>query len=166
MPISRIVIAVPNTTCLLHLGGTFLVRERFFKRPSFVHVTSPNNHPCSLMSSNAFSWVLHLLPTLCKYIPFPCHAPPWHYQATCSTPYLMNPCDMNSNIFPNSLVSCLFLICFVMMPMLAGSLLLTPFGPLSNNLKALPKVALSVLSLLPHPTPGTNAHQPRHCWLH
>jgi hypothetical protein len=63
MPISRMVIAVPNTTvvvldyliemrkdlvrcllvtCLLHLGGTFLVRVRFFENPSFVCVTSPN----------------------------------------------------------------------------------------------------------------------------
>jgi hypothetical protein len=30
-------------TCLLHLGGTFLVRVRFFERPSFVRVTSPNS---------------------------------------------------------------------------------------------------------------------------
>jgi hypothetical protein len=31
-------------TCLLHLGGTFLVRVRFFERPSFVRVTSPNSN--------------------------------------------------------------------------------------------------------------------------
>jgi hypothetical protein len=64
MPISRIVVAVPNATvvlvdklievrkdlvccllvtCLLHLGGTFLIRVRFFECPSFIHVTSPNN---------------------------------------------------------------------------------------------------------------------------
>jgi hypothetical protein len=30
-------------TCLLHLGGTFLVRVRFFERPSFVRVTSSNS---------------------------------------------------------------------------------------------------------------------------
>jgi hypothetical protein len=30
-------------TCLLHLGGTFLIRVRFFERPSFIRVTSPNN---------------------------------------------------------------------------------------------------------------------------
>jgi hypothetical protein len=63
MPISRIVAAVPNATvalldylievrenlvccllvtCLLHFGGTFLVRVRFFEHPSFVHVTSSN----------------------------------------------------------------------------------------------------------------------------
>jgi hypothetical protein len=30
-------------TCLLHFGGTFLVRVRFFERPSFVRVTSSNN---------------------------------------------------------------------------------------------------------------------------
>jgi hypothetical protein len=69
MPISRIVIAVPNTTvvlldylievrkdlvccllvtCLLHLDGTFLVRVRFFEHPSFVRVTSPNSTtPCN-----------------------------------------------------------------------------------------------------------------------
>jgi hypothetical protein len=29
-------------TCLLHLGGTFLVRVRFFEHPSFIRVTSPN----------------------------------------------------------------------------------------------------------------------------
>jgi hypothetical protein len=73
MPISRIVVAVPNATvvlldlmievrkdlvccllvtCLLHSGGTFLVRVRFFEHPSFIHVTSPNTllwcHPFSL----------------------------------------------------------------------------------------------------------------------
>jgi hypothetical protein len=63
MPISRIVIAVPNTTvvlldylievrkdlvccllvtCMLHLGGMFLVHVRFFEHPSIVCVTSPN----------------------------------------------------------------------------------------------------------------------------
>jgi hypothetical protein len=30
-------------TCLLHLGGTFLIRVRFFEHPSFICVTSPNN---------------------------------------------------------------------------------------------------------------------------
>jgi hypothetical protein len=63
MPISRIVIAVPNTTVvlldylkevrenlvccllvtwLLHLGEMFLVHVRFFEHLSFVCVTSPN----------------------------------------------------------------------------------------------------------------------------
>jgi hypothetical protein len=63
MPISRIVVVVPNATvvlldklievrkdlvccllvtCLLHLGATFLVRVRFFEHPSFIRVTSPN----------------------------------------------------------------------------------------------------------------------------
>jgi hypothetical protein len=65
MPISRIVVVVPNATvvlldqlievrkdlvccllvtCLLHLGGTFLVRVRFFECPSFIRVTSPNTY--------------------------------------------------------------------------------------------------------------------------
>jgi hypothetical protein len=64
MPISRIVISVPNATvvlldklievrkdlaccllvtCLLHFDGTFLVRVRFFECLSFICVTSPNN---------------------------------------------------------------------------------------------------------------------------
>jgi hypothetical protein len=34
-------------TCLLHLGGTFLVRVRFFECPSFVRVTSPNKDQVS-----------------------------------------------------------------------------------------------------------------------
>jgi hypothetical protein len=80
MPISRIVVVVPNATdvlldslievrenlvcclvvtCLLHFGGTFLVRVRFFERPSFVRVTSPNRQYCQrfrLSSRVAASW--------------------------------------------------------------------------------------------------------------
>ncbi len=47
-------------TCLLHLGGTFLVRVRFFEHLSFVRVTSPNTLLWCHPSLDGPNYILYL----------------------------------------------------------------------------------------------------------